>query len=136
VVLILFGPPGSGKGTQSEFLRDHFKIPQVATGDLFRGETRAGTELGRKAKEYMDRLEADTLAEQEKIAAEYDSQIDKLRYDIQGQRQKVLDESLAEIASEQFPGERLVVFRNPAGAAPSWSCCRWWPARSPHRSVQ
>jgi adenylate kinase len=55
VVLILFGPPGSGKGTQSEFLRDHFKIPQVATGDLFRRETRAGTELGHKAKEYMDR---------------------------------------------------------------------------------
>src|SRR5215472_6207729 len=45
------------------------------------------------AKEYMDRLEADTNAEQEKIAAEYDSQIDKLRYEIQEKAQKVITES-------------------------------------------
>lgn len=53
--VVLFGPPGSGKGTQAEFLVQHFGIPQVATGDLFRAETRAGTELGKTAKEFMDK---------------------------------------------------------------------------------
>ena len=55
MVLVLFGPPGSGKGTQAEFLRDRYQIPQVSTGDLFRAEAAAGTELGLKAREYMDR---------------------------------------------------------------------------------
>jgi adenylate kinase len=53
--LTLFGPPGSGKGTQAEFLREHYRIPQVSTGDMFRAEVRAETELGRKVKEYLDR---------------------------------------------------------------------------------
>jgi adenylate kinase len=55
VVVVLFGPPGSGKGTQAEFLRDRYRIPQISTGDLFRAEAAAGTELGLKAKQYMDR---------------------------------------------------------------------------------
>lgn len=53
--LTLFGPPGSGKGTQAEFLREHYSIPQVSTGDMFRAEVRADTELGQKVKEYLDR---------------------------------------------------------------------------------
>ena len=53
--IILFGPPGSGKGTQSEFIVQRYGIPQVATGDLFRQEVKAGTELGKKAEEYMHR---------------------------------------------------------------------------------
>ena len=53
--LTLFGPPGSGKGTQAEFLREHYQIPQVSTGDMFRAEVRANTELGHKVKEYLDR---------------------------------------------------------------------------------
>ncbi|MGI9145927.1 MAG: DNA-directed RNA polymerase subunit beta' [Chloroflexota bacterium] len=73
---------------------------EMAQAPIVRSGERVGPDARRRllesAKEYMDRLEADTLADQEKIAAEYDSQIDKLRYDIQGQRQKVLDESLAE----------------------------------------
>ncbi len=52
--LVLFGPPGSGKGTQSEFLRERYRIPQIATGELMRAEARAGTELGRKLKSFMD----------------------------------------------------------------------------------
>ncbi len=73
---------------------------EMAQAPIVRAGERVGPEARRRllesAKEYMDRLEADTLSEQEKIAAEYDSQIDKLRYDIQGQRRKVLDESLGE----------------------------------------
>jgi len=53
--LALFGPPGSGKGTQAKFLVQHFGIPQVSTGDLFRAEIKAGSDLGRKAQIDMDR---------------------------------------------------------------------------------
>src|SRR6516225_5442954 len=53
--LTLFGPPGSGKGTQAGFLVEHFGIPQVSTGDLFRAEIKADTELGRQVRTYMDR---------------------------------------------------------------------------------
>jgi adenylate kinase len=51
----LFGPPGSGKGTQAKFLVQHFGIPQVSTGDLFREEVQEGTELGEQVKSYLDR---------------------------------------------------------------------------------
>jgi adenylate kinase len=53
--LILLGPPGSGKGTQGERLRDDLELPYYATGDILRAAVREQTELGRKAKEYMDR---------------------------------------------------------------------------------
>lgn len=53
--LTLFGPPGSGKGTQAGFLTQHFGIPQVSTGDLFRGEINAGTSLGNRVREYLER---------------------------------------------------------------------------------
>jgi adenylate kinase len=52
---LLFGPPGSGKGTQAAFLRETFSIPQVSTGDLFRAEVRARSQLGLKVKEYLER---------------------------------------------------------------------------------
>jgi len=52
--VILMGPPGAGKGTQAAVLVDHFGIPHIATGDMFRAALKAGTALGRKAKEYMD----------------------------------------------------------------------------------
>jgi len=51
----LFGPPGSGKGTQAGALTSHFHIPQVSTGDLFRSEIEAGTPLGQSVRAYMDR---------------------------------------------------------------------------------
>lgn len=53
--LILLGPPGSGKGTQGERLQEDFRLPYYATGDILRGAVRDGTELGRQAKDYMDR---------------------------------------------------------------------------------
>ncbi len=52
--LILFGPPGAGKGTQAERLRQDFQLPYIATGDMLRENVKDETELGRKAKEYMD----------------------------------------------------------------------------------
>ena len=53
--LILLGPPGSGKGTQGERLQEDFRLPYYATGDILRAAVRDETELGRTAKEYMDR---------------------------------------------------------------------------------
>jgi adenylate kinase len=52
--LILVGPPGAGKGTQAEFIAEHFRIPKISTGDIFRGNVSGGTELGKAAKKYMD----------------------------------------------------------------------------------
>jgi len=53
--LVLLGPPGSGKGTQGERLQEDLRLPYWATGDILRAAVRDRTELGRSAKEYMDR---------------------------------------------------------------------------------
>jgi adenylate kinase len=55
--LILMGPPGAGKGTQARYVAEHFGIPAISTGDIFRSNVTHGTELGLKAKEYMDKGE-------------------------------------------------------------------------------
>lgn len=52
--LILFGPPGAGKGTQAQFIVERYHIPQISTGDMLRTAVKARTELGNKAKEIMD----------------------------------------------------------------------------------
>jgi adenylate kinase len=53
--LILLGPPGSGKGTQGERLQEDFRLPYYATGDILRAAVKEGTDVGKQAKEYMDR---------------------------------------------------------------------------------
>ena len=53
--LILLGPPGAGKGTQADRLRDDFPLAYIATGDMLREARTEGTELGTKAQEYMER---------------------------------------------------------------------------------
>jgi len=52
--LIIMGPPGAGKGTQARFIAEHFKIPAISTGDIFRANVSRGTPLGVEAKRYMD----------------------------------------------------------------------------------
>ncbi len=52
--IIMLGAPGAGKGTQAKKLAAKYKIPHISTGDIFRANIKAGTELGKKAKVYMD----------------------------------------------------------------------------------
>jgi len=55
VRLVLLGPPGVGKGTQAAAIVKRYNIPHISTGDIFRANIKEGTELGKKAKEYMDK---------------------------------------------------------------------------------
>ena len=55
--LVLFGPPGAGKGTQAEYLIKSFGLTHLSTGDLLRSEIAKGTKLGKEAKSYMDKGE-------------------------------------------------------------------------------
>ena len=52
--IIMLGAPGAGKGTQAKKIADKYQIPHISTGDIFRANLKEGTELGKKAKEYMD----------------------------------------------------------------------------------
>ena len=53
--IVLVGPPGAGKGTQAQFIASHLAIPRISTGDIFRHNVTGNTELGRKAREFMER---------------------------------------------------------------------------------
>ena len=53
--IVLFGPPGSGKGTQAKFLEEKFNLKQLSTGDMFRFNLKNQTELGKLAQSYMDK---------------------------------------------------------------------------------
>jgi adenylate kinase len=53
--IIMLGAPGAGKGTQAKMLAEKYSIPHISTGDIFRANIKEGTDLGKKAKEYMDK---------------------------------------------------------------------------------
>ena len=55
--VILLGPPGAGKGTQAARIVEKYGVPHISTGDIFRANIKAGTELGKRAQEYMNRVE-------------------------------------------------------------------------------
>jgi len=76
--LIFLGPPGAGKGTQAQRLRDDFHLPYIATGDMLREAVKNGSELGRKAREYMD---AGKLVPDELIIAMF---VERLKQDDTG----------------------------------------------------
>src|SRR3954449_8387814 len=69
--LVLLGPPGSGKGTQGERLNEGLRLPYYATGDILRGAVRDETELGRTAKEHIERGGGWNDAELGRTAKEY-----------------------------------------------------------------
>lgn len=52
--LVILGPPGAGKGTQAEYIVNEYKVPHISTGDIFRENIKNNTDLGKKAKSYMD----------------------------------------------------------------------------------
>ena len=52
--LILLGAPGAGKGTQANYIKEKFNIPQISTGDMLRAAIKAGTDMGMAAKKVMD----------------------------------------------------------------------------------
>lgn len=54
MILVFLGPPGSGKGTQAQLLAEKMKLPHISLGDILREEVKAGTDIGRKAKSFMD----------------------------------------------------------------------------------
>ena len=55
--IIMLGAPGAGKGTQAKMIADDYGVPHISTGDIFRANIKEGTELGKKAKSYMDKGE-------------------------------------------------------------------------------
>lgn len=64
--LIFIGPPGAGKGTQAEIIRERHGLPHISTGDMFRAAVRGGTDVGRRAQEYVQRgdLVPDAIVQQ------------------------------------------------------------------------
>jgi adenylate kinase len=71
--LILLGPPGAGKGTQAERLREDFALPHISTGDMLRAQVAQGTDLGREAQRFMD---AGELVPDEVIVGMITSRVD------------------------------------------------------------
>jgi adenylate kinase len=57
MIIILFGPPGAGKGTQAKLLSDYLRIPHISTGDILRAQVKQGSLLGNKARSFMDKGE-------------------------------------------------------------------------------
>lgn len=72
--IVLFGPPGAGKGTQAQNLKDYYQLVHISTGDVFRANIKGETELGKRAKSYIDEgnLVPDSLTI-EMLASEMDT---------------------------------------------------------------
>jgi len=75
--IIIFGPPGAGKGTQAKLISREYDIPHLSTGELFRSEIRNNTELGKKIKSTMN---AGNLVADEKVVAIVEEELKKNKY--------------------------------------------------------
>ena len=75
--IILFGPPGAGKGTQAAKISDHYDLPHLSTGDIFRENIKNETPLGKKVKSIMD---SGNLVPDETVVELVTSELDKSRY--------------------------------------------------------
>lgn len=75
--IILFGPPGAGKGTQAEKIIQHFELPHLSTGNIFRSNIKNQTELGKKVKSILD---AGELVPDETVVALVADELDKEKY--------------------------------------------------------
>jgi len=76
--IILFGPPGAGKGTQAEKISSHFNLPHLSTGNIFRENIKNETPLGKKVKSIMD---SGNLVPDETVVELVASELDKPKYD-------------------------------------------------------
>jgi adenylate kinase len=77
MILILFGPPGAGKGTQASLISDHYNIPHLSTGNIFRSAIKNETSLGKQVKSIMD---AGKLVPDETVVALVEEEIKKEKY--------------------------------------------------------
>ena len=101
--IVIFGAPGSGKGTQSDLIIQEYGVAHISTGDALRAEIKAGTELGKTAKEYIDRGQ---LVPDELVVGILGAAVDALPADVPGvifdgfprdiEQAEILDRMLAE----------------------------------------
>lgn len=105
--IVLFGPPGSGKGTQAQFIEEKYHTPQLSTGDMFRYNLKNETELGKLAKSYMDKgqLVPDEVTT-DMLKSELDKRPDAVGFIFDGYpRTTKQAESLDKILKEKFNDE-------------------------------
>lgn len=112
--IVLFGPPGAGKGTQAEKLIAHYGLKHISTGDVFRYNIKNGTDLGKLAKSYMDKGElvpdAVTI---DMLAAEVDKAPDAKGFIFDGfPRTSVQAEALDALLTEKNMGISMMVALN------------------------
>ena len=138
--IVLLGAPGAGKGTQAVLLAEELKVPHISTGDIFRSNIVNGTELGKKAKEYIENhwLEKFDLNEAAKAACFSRAHFTKLfkkhtgitpheyyiNYKINKLKEKLLDTNLSitqafAVCNMEYNGHTAGLFREKTGVSPS-----------------
>ena len=107
--LMLFGPPGAGKGTQAKFLIDLLQIPQISTGDMMRAERKSGSDLGKRFDEYMSagKLVPDALVIE---LMEWRPDQEYTRTGLDDEGMPILDVQLPRVELPIFPGKNVTVF--------------------------
>jgi adenylate kinase len=76
--IIIFGPPGAGKGTQAKLIKEEYDIPHLSTGEIFRNAIKNETELGKEVKSILD---SGDLVPDEKVVGLVDEELKKAKYD-------------------------------------------------------